>query len=86
VLAPTTLQPLEGEPDIDELERLKTAVLLLIGTEAMIAMRDVLGLDHEEARTRGEWAVRQMVRSPCRRPTDRDTGETLTARSGETVR
>ncbi len=45
------------------LERLKTALSILIGTEAFFAMRDVVGLDHDQARARGEWAVRQMVRA-----------------------
>ena len=60
---------MNGEVDTDELELLKTALSVLIGTEAMIAMRDVLRLDHEQARASGEWAVRQMVRS-VRQPTD----------------
>ena len=62
-LLDAALQPLERELDPDQLERLKTALSILIGTEAFIAMRDVVGLDHDQARVRGEWAVRQMVRA-----------------------
>jgi AcrR family transcriptional regulator len=62
-LLDAALQPLERELDADQLERLKTALSILVGTEALIAMRDVVGLDHEQARARGEWAVRQMVRA-----------------------
>jgi AcrR family transcriptional regulator len=60
-LLDVALEPLEHELNAHELERLKTALSILIGTEAMIAMRDVLGLDHKQARASGEWAVRQMV-------------------------
>jgi AcrR family transcriptional regulator len=62
-LLDAALQPLERELDPDQLERLKTALSILIGTEAFTAMRDVVGLDHDQARARGEWAVRQMVRA-----------------------
>jgi hypothetical protein len=62
-LLDAALEPLEPELDADDLERLKTALSILIGTEAMFAMRDVLRLDHEQARESGEWAVRQMVRA-----------------------
>jgi AcrR family transcriptional regulator len=68
-LLDAALDPLNGEVDTDELGLLKTTLSILIGTEAMIAMRDVLRLDHEDARASGEWAVRRMVRS-VRRPTD----------------
>ena len=69
-LLDVALEPLQLELDADELERLNTALAILIGTEAMIAMRDVLGLDHAHARASGEWAVRQMVRAARRHPTD----------------
>lgn len=61
-LLDTALAPLAHELDDEDLERLKTALSILIGLEAMFALRDVLGLEHDEARARGEWAVRQMVR------------------------
>lgn len=62
-LLSTALQPLERELDADQLERLKSALSVLIGTEAMIVMRDVLNLDHHQAQSTGEWAVRALVRS-----------------------
>lgn len=61
-LLDTALAPLEPEVEPEALQRLKMALSVLIGTEALIAMRDVLGLDHDEARAHGEWAVRQLVR------------------------
>jgi AcrR family transcriptional regulator len=68
VLLDAALAPLQEELDSEQLERLKTALSILIGTEAMIVMRDVLRFDHERARANGEWAVRQMVRA-ARHPT-----------------
>jgi AcrR family transcriptional regulator len=64
------LEPLEDELDADELERLKTALSILIGTEALLVMRDVLRLEHEQARERGEWAVRQMVHAARHHPVE----------------
>lgn len=69
-LLDAALEPLERDLDPDQLERLKTALSILIGTEAMFAMRDVLRLDHEQARENGEWAVRQMVRAARHHATD----------------
>lgn len=57
------LAPLAGELPPAELERLKKAVAMLVGVESMIVLRDVLHLDHDEARRLGEWAVRQLIRS-----------------------
>ena len=57
------LAPLSGELAPDEIERLKMALAMLVGTEPMIVLRDVLLLDHDEARAIGELAVRQMVRA-----------------------
>lgn len=57
------LAPLAAELSPQEIERLETALAMLVGVEAMIVTRDVLRLDHEEARRAGEWAVRQLVRA-----------------------
>lgn len=62
-LLDAALEPLAPEFDAKSLQQLKTALCVLIGTEAIIAMRDVVGLDHDEARAHGEWAVRQLVRA-----------------------
>jgi AcrR family transcriptional regulator len=60
-LLDAALAPLQDELDPDQLRRLNTALAILTGTEAFIAMRDVLRLDHDQARASGEWAVRQLV-------------------------
>jgi AcrR family transcriptional regulator len=62
------LRPLADELTHEELEQLKTALAMLVGGEALIVLRDVLRLDHDEARTRAEHAVRQLVRAARQRP------------------
>jgi hypothetical protein len=61
------LAPLAGELTAAEIERLKTALAMLVGTEPMIVLRDVLRLEHDRARESGEWAVRQLVRATRQR-------------------
>lgn len=67
-LLAAALEPLSGELSEDQLGRLENALSMLVGIESMIVLRDVLGLDHDEARRTGEWAVREMVRSARGRP------------------
>ena len=62
-LLDAALSPLAGELTAEEIDRLRTALSVLVGVESMIVLRDVLHLDHEEARAAGEWAVRQLVRA-----------------------
>jgi AcrR family transcriptional regulator len=57
------LAPLAGELSSAEIDRLKAALAMLVGTEPMIVLRDVLRLEHDRARESGEWAVRQLVRA-----------------------
>ncbi len=61
------LAPLAGELTAEEIERLKMALAMLVGTEPMIVLRDVLLLEHDQARAIGEWAVRRMVRAARQR-------------------
>lgn len=72
-LLDAALRPLQSELAASELASLKIALSVLIGTEGLIVLRDVVGLDHESARASGEWAVRQMVRAARRTATT--TGE-----------
>ncbi len=62
VLLDEALAPLEQELTAGEIERLKASLAMLVGGEAMIVLRDVMRLEHDEARAIGEWAVREMVR------------------------
>jgi AcrR family transcriptional regulator len=61
------LAPLSPELSADELEQLKTGLAVLVGGESMIVLRDVLRLDHDQARKSGELAVRQLVRAARQR-------------------
>ena len=61
------LAPLADELTAEELKRLRTAHSMLVGVESMVVLRDVLRLEHDEARAGGERAVREMVRAARRR-------------------
>lgn len=74
-LLDAALAPLAGELPPDELEQLKTALAVLVGGESLIVLRDVLRLDHQQARARGEQAVRQLVRAARRPPNPPAQGE-----------
>ena len=62
-LVDAALAPLADELAPEAIDRLKTALSMLVGVESMVVLRDVLRLDHDEARAAGEWAVRELVRS-----------------------
>ncbi len=62
-LLDAALAPFEAELGQDRSERLKHALGVLIGTEAVIAVRDVLQLDHDTARDHLGWACRMLVRT-----------------------
>jgi AcrR family transcriptional regulator len=53
--------PLEGELEPRALERLRHALALVIGPEAIIAARDVCGLSPDETRTVTRWAAEALV-------------------------
>jgi AcrR family transcriptional regulator len=67
VLLDAALAPLADELSADKVEQLKTALSMLVGVESMVVLRDVLRLEHAEARAAGEHAVREMVRAARRR-------------------
>jgi hypothetical protein len=74
LLLDAALAPLADELPMHEIERLKTALSMMVGVEAMVVLRDVLRLDHAQAKAAGEWAVREMVRAVRRRRGERRTG------------
>lgn len=55
------LEPLRRELKPGALKRLRQALAVMIGTEAFIVFRDVLGLDDAEARRVRRWAIRALV-------------------------
>ncbi|MFA5548829.1 MAG: TetR/AcrR family transcriptional regulator [Porticoccaceae bacterium] len=60
------LEPLRGELKPGALRRLRQALAVMIGTEAFIVCRDVLGLDDAEARRARRWAIRALVEAARR--------------------
>lgn len=60
-LIDAALEPITDELAPDQLDRLKNTLGVLIGTEALIASRDVLQLDDETARAHNAWACRVLV-------------------------
>lgn len=57
------LECLEGEVDAATLEKLKVALVALSGIEALVVVKDVLGLPEHEGAAALEWAVRALVRA-----------------------
>ena len=62
-LLDAALEPLEGELDPEQLERLKAGLSMLMGIESLVVLGDIVRLDHDEARAASEWAVRRLVRA-----------------------
>jgi AcrR family transcriptional regulator len=61
-LIDAALLPLNRQLAPKSLERLKHALSVLIGTEAVVTCRDVLQLDHKTGRNDMSWACRAIVR------------------------
>ncbi len=55
------VEPLEAELDADVLRRLRNAVALVIGPEAILAARDICGLTPDETRDVTRWAAEALV-------------------------
>lgn len=66
-LIEAALRPAEGQFKPADLKRLSRALALVIGTEAMVVIKDVLELDDTEARRVKRWAIRALVEA-ARRP------------------
>jgi AcrR family transcriptional regulator len=57
------LAPLRGALPPGELERLNAALGMVIGTEALVVLRDIYGLDPDEARSLMRWAASALFRA-----------------------
>jgi hypothetical protein len=55
------LAPVEPEFDPAALARLKAALGVLMGTESMVAFRDVLQMDFADAAKVRRWAIRALL-------------------------
>jgi AcrR family transcriptional regulator len=60
-LIAAAVEPLESELEPELLERLRHALALVIGPEAILAARDVCGLNPKEAREVTRWAAEALV-------------------------
>lgn len=61
-LLDAALEPLTGRLEPAALRRLRNGLALAIGTEAVLATRDVCGLEADEAREVTRWAAEALVR------------------------
>ncbi len=60
-LIEAALDPARDQIDADAARRLKSALALIIGTESMVVLKDVLQLDAAEATEVKRWAIRALV-------------------------
>jgi len=60
-LIEAALEPLSGVADPAAIERLAKALALIVGTEGMIVLKDVLRVDDAEARAIKRWAIATLV-------------------------
>lgn len=60
-LIAAALEPLEGTLDPEVLQRLRDALALVIGPEAILAARDVCGLSPDATRTVTRWATEALI-------------------------
>jgi AcrR family transcriptional regulator len=60
-LIEAALGPRAGDFDPEVLERLKAALALIIGTEAMVVFKDVLQIDDASADAARHWAIRALM-------------------------
>ena len=57
------LEPLEGELRRPAFDRLAQSLSLIFGTEALVVLKDIWGLDGNEARRVAVWAGHALVRA-----------------------
>lgn len=62
-LIEAALEPLEAHVPPADLDRLAKALSLIVGTEAIVALKDVLRVDDAEARAIKRWAIAALVKA-----------------------
>lgn len=67
-LIEAALEPAQDQFDPKQLETLRSALALIIGTEAMVVFKDVLQLDSAAAQNVRRWAIEALVEAAKRRP------------------
>ena len=78
------LQPLKGKLRRSAFDRLAQSLSLIFGTEALVVLKDIWGLDGDEARRVAIWAAHALVRAAVaeKAPVRRAGSETGQAKSG----
>ena len=67
-LLEAALEPHRGEFEPAALDTLRKALALIVGTEAIVVIKDVLQLDDAEARRVKRWAIRALVEAARKAP------------------
>jgi len=67
-LIDAALKPVRGQFKAGTIDTLSKALALVIGTEGMIVVKDVLQLDDADARKVKRWAIRALVEAAMKRP------------------
>ena len=67
-LIDAALKPVRAQFKTGAIDTLSNALALIIGTEGMIVIKDVLQLDDAEARKVKRWAIRALVEAAMKRP------------------
>lgn len=57
------LAPLRGQMAAEEFDRLRQSLSLVFGTEAFVVLKDIWGLDGEQARDVAVWSAHALVRA-----------------------
>jgi AcrR family transcriptional regulator len=69
-LIEAALKPARQQFKAGTIETLSKALAIIIGTEGVIATKDVLQLDDEDARKVKRWAIRALVEAAMKKPRD----------------
>jgi AcrR family transcriptional regulator len=67
-LIEAALKPARSQFKAGAIETLSQALALIMGTEGMIVIKDVLQLDDSDARKMKRWAIRALVEAAMKRP------------------
>jgi hypothetical protein len=69
-LIEAALKPARNQLKTVSVDTLSKALALIIGTEGMIVIKDVLQLEDEDARKVKRWAIRALVEAAMKKPRD----------------
>ena len=81
-LLSTALAPLRGRLDRQEFDRLTQAMSLVFGTESLVVLKDIWGLDRGQAQKVAIWAALALVRTATAEAAARDAGAAVKTGGG----